>query len=405
MPFMLYQKYESKWKECEFKSIIYTKDVAGLYMELITDRLSLKPITIDDAKEIFVSFTATVTKYMFPKPADDISETIAFINSSISKYEKKEDIVFVGRLKETNEFIGVFGLHHIDTKTPELGVWIKMKSHGNHYGLEGVTSIVDYAIKHLDYDYLIYPVDRRNIASRNIPQTLGGFVRKSYKEINASGNELDIIVYHLFKEEPTDIKYPVLLFQGDSITDSGRDRTKYYDLGHGYVSKLVSKLNHVIILNRGVSGNRTCDLLERWEEDTIKIAPDFLSILIGVNEVWHHYKYGKVLTPQEYKLNYIKLLEEVKTKLPKTKILLIEPFVYPIGEYEIKWQKDLDEERLIVKELADKYADYFIPMQDVMNEYKKKYKMEEILYDGVHPTELGHDIISKEVVSVYNKAF
>ena len=366
-------------------------------MEIISNRLILKPVTLNDANEMFAHFNA-VTKYMYPKPADDISETIAYIKTCLVKYDKKEEIVFIGRLKGTNEFIGCFGLHHMDTKTPELGVWTKLESHGNHYGLEGMTAVKDYAFEHLDFEYLIYPVDRRNYASRNIPQTLGGFIRKEYKEKGMAGNDLDIVEYHIFKEEPKDIKYPVILFQGDSITDWGRDRSKYYDLGNGYVGKLVGKLNHCIILNRGVSGNRTCDLLERWEEDTIKIAPDILSILIGINEVWHRYKHGKVLTTQEYKVNYIKLLEEVKKKLPKTKILLIEPFAYPIGAYDIRWQKDLDEERMIVRELASKYADYFIPMQDILNEYKKKYKMEEVLGDGVHPTDLGHEIIAKSII-------
>lgn len=373
--------------------------IVGGSMELTTERLILRPVTIDDANDMFVHFNAEVTKYMYPKPADNIFETKAYINSCLDKYRKKQEIVFIGRLKETEEFIGCFGLHQMDTKTPELGVWTKMSSHGNHYGLEGMKAVADYAKKHLDYEYLVYPVDRRNLASRNIPETLGGIIRDTYLEKGLAGNELNIIEYHIFKKIPRK-KYPVLLFQGDSITDCGRDRNKYYDLGHGYVNMLVDKLKNVIILNRGVSGNRTCDLLERWEEDTIRIAPDFLSILIGVNEVWHHYKHGKVLTPQEYKINYIKLLEEVKTKLPKTKILLIEPFVYPIGEYDPIWQNDLDEERMIVKELADKYADYFIPIQDVLDEYKKKYKMEDILRDGVHPTELGHEIISQSISKV-----
>jgi len=368
-------------------------------MELITERLILKPVTLSDANDMFVHFNTEITKYMYPKPAEDISETIAYVETCLIKYEKKQEIVFIGRLKETNEFIGCFGLHEMDTKTPELGVWTKISSHGNHYGLEGMKAVADYAKKHLDYEYLIYPVDQRNIASRKIPETLGGIICDAYLEKGLGGNELNTIEYHIFKEIPKK-KYPVMLFQGDSITDCGRDRKKYYDLGHGYVYMLASKLKHVIILNRGVSGNRTCDLLERWEEDTIKIAPDFLSILIGVNEVWHRYKHGKVLTPQEYKINYVQLLEQIKNKLPNTKILLIEPFVYPIGEYDQIWQDDLDEERMIVRELAGRYADYLMPMQDVLDKYKKKYKMEDILRDGVHPTELGHEIIAKEIYIV-----
>ncbi|MBN2299548.1 MAG: GNAT family N-acetyltransferase [Acholeplasmataceae bacterium] len=372
-------------------------------MELFTKRMILKPVSLEDKDEIFTYFNAAVTTFMYPKPADDISEIITFIKSSIIKYKNKQEIIFVGRLKETNEFIGVFGLHQIDTKTPELGVWTKIEAHGNKYGLEGITELVAYAYEHLDYKYLIYPVDRRNLASRNIPETLGGIIRKAYKEINESGNELDTVEYHIFKEEPLDLKYPVLLFQGDSITDSNRDRSKYYDLGNGYVSKLLGRLNHVVIINRGESGNRTSDLLERWEEDTIQIKPDFLSILVGINEVWHHYAFGKDLIFEEFRSNYTKLLEAVKTKLLKTKILLIEPFCFQIGEYDLRWEKDLDEVRRIVKELASKYADYFIPMQDIFDEYKKRYKMEEILYDGVHPTELGHEIIGNAINECISK--
>lgn len=366
-------------------------------MQITTERLLLNPISLNDAKDIFAHFNAEVTKYMYPKPADDISETIDFIKSSMEKYKKEEEIVFVGRLKDTNEFIGCFGLHAIHIKTPELGVWTKMEAHGHHYGLEGMKGIIDYAKTHIDYDYLVYPVDKKNAASRNIPETLGGIIRDAYIEEGLGGNTLDLIEYHIFKELPKK-KYPVLLFQGDSITDSNRNRKRYYDLGHGYVHMLYQELKEVIVLNRGVSGDRTCDLLDRWEEDTIKIAPDFLCILVGINEVGHHYKFGKVLTPHEFKLNYIRLLEETKKKLPNTKIMLIEPFCYPMGEYEPIWQKDLDEERNIVRELASKYADYFIPMQDVMDGYKKKYKMEEILGDGVHPTKLGYEIISELIL-------
>ncbi|OHE31279.1 MAG: hypothetical protein A2084_02780 [Tenericutes bacterium GWC2_39_45] len=191
-----------------------------------------------------------------------------------------------------------------------------------------------------------------------------------------------------------------MLFQGDSVTDCNRNRRSLYDLGNGYVKKLLGMANNILLVNRGISGNRTNDLLARWKEDTIQVAPDFISILIGINEVWHHYKFGNVLTPQQYKENYIKLLEEVKKKLPETKILLIEPFAYPIGEYEPIWQNDLDEEIQMVRELAKTYADYFIPMQDVLNDYKKNYAMESILADGVHPTDLGHQLIAKEVAKV-----
>ncbi|HBG32542.1 MAG TPA: hypothetical protein DEG42_07105 [Acholeplasmataceae bacterium] len=369
-------------------------------MELVTQRLLLVPISMKFKVDVFNNFNHEVTRYMMPKPAKDISETEAWIKSTIKKYENKEEIVFAVLLKDSHEFIGCMGLHHMDTDTPELGLWTKMSAHGHGYGIEGMKSIVEYAQTHLNIKYLIYPVDRKNFASRNIPETLGGIVKKAYKQINQSGIELDTIEYWIYSEDQIDTPYPIMLFQGDSVTDCNRNRRSLYDLGNGYVKKLLGMANNILLVNRGISGNRTNDLLARWKEDTIQVAPDFISILIGINEVWHHYKFGNVLTPQQYKENYIKLLEEVKKKLPETKILLIEPFAYPIGEYEPIWQNDLDEEIQMVRELAKTYADYFIPMQDVLNDYKKNYAMESILADGVHPTDLGHQLIAKEVAKV-----
>jgi lysophospholipase L1-like esterase/RimJ/RimL family protein N-acetyltransferase len=369
-------------------------------MELVTQRLLLVPISLKFAKDVFNNFNDEVTRYMMPKPADDISETEVWIKSSIKKYENKEEIVFAALLKDSHEFIGCMGLHHMDSDTPELGLWTKMSAHGHGYGIEGMKSIVEYALTHLNIKYLIYPVDRKNFASRNIPETLGGIVKKAYKQINQSGIELDTIEYWIYSEDQIDTPYPIMLFQGDSVTDCNRNRRSLYDLGNGYVKKLLGMANNILLVNRGISGNRTNDLLARWKEDTILVAPDFISILIGINEVWHHYKFGNVLTPQQYKENYIRLLEEVKKKLPETKILLIEPFAYPIGEYEPVWQNDLDEEIQMVRELAKTYADYFIPMQDILYDYKKNYAMESILADGVHPTDFGHQLIAKEVVKV-----
>ena len=371
-----------------------------IFMELITKRLILKPLTYEYAHDIFTHFNYEITRYMYPKPADDINDTLAFIKSSIDKCNAGEEIVFAAILKETNEFIGCMGIHHLNTKTPELGIWIKKSSHGNHYGLEGISEIIAYARSHLAYDYLIYPVDRRNLASRNIPETHGGIVKKAYDVFGMAHNDLKIIEYFIYDEDQADTPYPTILFQGDSITDTNRNRFSIYDLGQGYVQELLNNVTNCLLINRGISGDRTTELLERWEKDAIAIQPDFISILIGINEVWHHYKHNKFMTTQLYKDNYLKLIQEIKLKSPHTKILLIEPFAFPIGEYKDVWKNDLDEEIQIVKELALTHADYFIPMQTILNEYALNTPMDQILGDGVHPTHLGHKLIAKEIAKV-----
>ena len=366
-------------------------------MEIYTKHLHLKPITMNELNDVFVNFNHEITTYMYPKPADHIDETRAFITTSIRKYEEKVDIVFAARLKDTHEFIGCMGLHHIDTRTPELGLWIKKEAFGSHYGLEGITGIIAYAKEHLTYDYLIYPVDYDNIPSRNIPETLGGIAHHKEEKENMQGNILHIVEYHIYDQFPYENEKPILLFQGDSITDWNRRRDVFEDLGGGYVNILAHKITQGVFLNRGISGNRTIDLFNRWKEDTLDLNPDFLSILIGINEVWHFFQSGKYYTTEMYRTYYESILKQVKETHPKTKILLIEPFVLETGVYEPSWMERLIEEQEVVKELANTYADYYLPMQSIMNNLMKTYRPEEILSDGVHPTELGFEIMAKHI--------
>lgn len=192
-----------------------------------------------------------------------------------------------------------------------------------------------------------------------------------------------------------------ILFQGDSITDVNRNET-IDNLGLGYVRIIKDKLNKYEIINKGISGNRTIDLIKRWEEDTINIKPDILVILIGINDIWHKYEHNVDTNTLEFRNNYLKLLNDCLERLPNTKIVLIEPFVFPIGAYNKTWESDLLEQQKIVKELALKYSYTFVPMQKILNKALKEYEMIEILNDGVHPTEKGHEIIAKNVLVALN---
>lgn len=192
-----------------------------------------------------------------------------------------------------------------------------------------------------------------------------------------------------------------ILFQGDSITDVNRNET-IDNLGLGYVRIIKDKLNKYEIINKGISGNRTIDLIKRWEEDTINIKPDILVILIGINDIWHKYEHNVDTNTLEFRNNYLKLLNDCLERLPNTKIVLIEPFVFPIGAYNKTWESDLLEQQKIVKELALKYNHLFVPMQEILNKALKEYEMIEILNDGVHPTKKGHEIIAKNVLVALN---
>jgi RimJ/RimL family protein N-acetyltransferase len=131
-----------------------------------TDRLLLKPISYDYVEDIFNEFTQEITKYMFPKPSEKIDETREHIEKSLEELKNGTDLQMVIVNKISNEFIGRIGLHDINTLEPELGIWVKKSSHKNGYGLEAMTALIEWAHKSIDFNYLKYPVDKRNISSR-----------------------------------------------------------------------------------------------------------------------------------------------------------------------------------------------------------------------------------------------
>lgn len=165
-----------------------------------TDRLLIKPISLEFKEEIFNNFTPEITVYMYPKAPEKIEETISFIENSVKENNAGTEYQAVVVDKATNEFLGCAGLHRINTSTPEPGIWIKKDAHGNGYGKEVVFALKKWADSNLDYDYIIYPAAEENKASRRIPESLGGKVVKEYDKVNMSGNKLHMVEYWLYKE-------------------------------------------------------------------------------------------------------------------------------------------------------------------------------------------------------------
>ena len=168
-----------------------------LSLRLETERLLLVPISLVYREEVFKEFTPEITTYMFPKSADTIAETDAFITRSISNMEQGKELVCAILLKTTHEFVGCAGLHRIGDSTPELGVWTKASLHGHKYGREAVTRLKEFADEYFMYEYLNYPVAKENTASRKIAESLGGVIRKEYLKMNMSNRELDMVEYHI----------------------------------------------------------------------------------------------------------------------------------------------------------------------------------------------------------------
>jgi [ribosomal protein S5]-alanine N-acetyltransferase len=166
-----------------------------LSVEISTNRLRLKPVSMAYKEVIFSEFTEDITKCMYPRSPQHISETEAFIQNSIQELKDGVELKLVILKEETNEFLGCVGIHDLTGKTPELGIWLKKSAHGSKYGLEAITGVKNWAEANLDYEYLRYPVDLANIPSRKIPEALGGKVIREYEHKKINGNILYLLEY------------------------------------------------------------------------------------------------------------------------------------------------------------------------------------------------------------------
>lgn len=212
-------------------------------------------------------------------------------------------------------------------------------------------------------------------------------------------------------------KHSKVLFQGDSITDWGRTGGLLMDmfpnggeLGTGYVSRvaqvyeLLFPYNDVTFINRGISGNRCIDLLNRYEEDFEQIQPDYLSIMIGINDTWRRYDSGDATTAEAFEAAYRTLLERFKKACPHTKIMIIEPFLLPSDPAKSIYWEDLNPKIQVARTLALEYADVYLPMNGIFANYMiQGFKPEEISEDGVHLTDIGNAILAKEYLAAWAK--
>ena len=192
-----------------------------------------------------------------------------------------------------------------------------------------------------------------------------------------------------------------ILFQGDSVTDAGRDKRNYHDLGNGYpkyAAELITKAHpdtEFEFINFGISGNRTGQLFDRLYKDAIIFQPDFISVLIGINDVWHRYGADRVATSDEQiELNYRSILSELRSKT-NAKIMILSPFLLDCDCRE-EIREDLKVVIPMIKRLAEEYADAYVPLNEYFDKALKT--MPEPRYyskDGVHPNENGAKFIGE----------
>lgn len=203
----------------------------------------------------------------------------------------------------------------------------------------------------------------------------------------------------------------VILFQGDSITDAGRSRENESLPGEGYPNRVKEALqfecpNEYTMYNRGISGNRVVDLYARIKADIINLKPDYMSILIGVNDVWHEFLGKNGVDAEKYFKIYSMLIEEIKEALPDVKIMILEPFALKgIGneEYWEEFQQEVFKRAEKSKEIAEKYNLTFVPLQEKFDVATKLATNDYWLMDGVHPTTPGHELIKREWMKAFEE--
>ena len=191
----------------------------------------------------------------------------------------------------------------------------------------------------------------------------------------------------------------LILFQGDSITDAGRKRRKSEDLGKGYslmIKKILDKKRpeaNYRYLNRGISGNRARDLLDRWDKDCIALQPDTVSILIGVNDTWRRYTGNDPISHELFE-NQVETLIESTLEQTRANLILLNPFLLDINEQVSSMREDLIHKQESIRQLAKKYNQTFIDFDAAFKTASSNQGPDFYAADGVHPTKAGYELMA-----------
>lgn len=199
-----------------------------------------------------------------------------------------------------------------------------------------------------------------------------------------------------------------ILFQGDSITDALRSKQSDPYMGSGYATITAGKIavdypGKYRMLNRGISGNRSVDLYARIKTDVINLKPDILTVLIGVNDVWHEIAHQNGVAPDKYEKILSMFVEEVKETLPGIQMVLLEPFVLEgtstLENFDL-FEKQVTLTAQACRRVAQKYEIPLVSLQKPLAAFAQQTSNDYVLIDGVHPTYAGHELISRELYSV-----
>lgn len=197
-----------------------------------------------------------------------------------------------------------------------------------------------------------------------------------------------------------------VLFQGDSITDAGREKEKQLpnnadSFGKGYAfiagAGLLDLFSHrnISVYNRGISGNKVYQLAARWQKDCFDLKPDLLSILIGINDYWHMRNGKYDGTVERYETDYRKLLTLTKETLPNINLVICQPFALPgTSAVDDTWTEPVKAYQDAAYRLSKEFNAAWVPFQKVFDEAIKRAPAKYWAADGVHPTLAGAHLMA-----------
>lgn len=208
-----------------------------------------------------------------------------------------------------------------------------------------------------------------------------------------------------------------IVFQGDSITDAGRNREDFYSLGYGYPLLVAAHLTAEYpgayeYVNRGVGGDLLADLYNRRQADLLDLAPDYLSLFIGTNDAWAELDQGRPIETEAFEQMYTDLLEEIFATCPQTKVMLISPYIME-GLFSrnteeqpdrlAQFRRHVASRIAVVERLAQKYNLPFVNMQAVFDEACTRGDAACWTGDGAHPTPGGHELIRRAWLTAFEQ--
>ncbi|MBT0995656.1 SGNH/GDSL hydrolase family protein [Cellulomonas sp. DKR-3] len=191
-----------------------------------------------------------------------------------------------------------------------------------------------------------------------------------------------------------------VLFQGDSITDWGRDRDDPMSLGHGWVAIAAALAGArrpelgLEFLNRGVGGDTAAMVRDRWERDALELRPTVISLLVGINDTWRRYDAGTATSTDEYEEHYRALLDPARERLA-ARFVLVEPFLLPLTPDQPAWREDLDPRIAVVRRLATEYDALLLRADDLFAEAAEAAGAEHWTFDGVHLSVAGNGLLAE----------